>query len=74
MSSKITNPQIDQLYDEALKAGAWEANFWEQAEAVTFSCTALTMCSTRWLPAWSRQEDSWRTGILNCAAPELGGG
>ncbi|MCC3671664.1 GHMP kinase, partial [Terrisporobacter mayombei] len=26
MSSKITNPQIDQLYDEALKAGALVGN------------------------------------------------
>ena len=47
MSSKITNPQIDMLYDEAIKAGPWEESSLEPAAAVIFSCTAHTMCATR---------------------------
>ena len=73
MSSKITNPQIDQLYDEALKAGALGGKLLGAGGGGTYSCTVHTMCATRWLPVWNRQADSWRIGILNCGAPELGG-
>lgn len=36
MSSKITNPQIDELYDEAIKAGALGGKRLARAAAVIF--------------------------------------
>ena len=72
MSSKITNPQIDQLYDEALKAGALGGKLLGAGGGGYLLMYCPYNVLHKVLPAWSRQEDSWRTGILNCAAPRAG--
>ena len=54
MSSKITNPQIDQLYDEALKAGALgEQTSSRREKRVLTHVLSPIMCATRWLPVWN---------------------
>lgn len=43
MSSKISNPQIDTLYEEAKRPELWEESCWEQAAAGSFWFIALIM-------------------------------
>ena len=48
MSSKITNPQIDMLYDEAKKAGALGGKLLGAGGGGSFLCTAHTTLNIRW--------------------------
>ena len=53
MSSKITNPQVDALYNEAMAAGALGGKLLGAA-AATFLCIAPITCAIKWRPVWKR--------------------
>ena len=72
MSSKITNPQIDQLYDEALKAGALGGKLLGAGGGGYLLMYCPYNVRHKVAAVWSRQADSWRIGILNCGAPRAG--
>ncbi len=72
MSSKITNPQIDMLYDEAIKAGALGGKLLGAGGGGYLLMYCPYNVRHKVAAVWSRQEASWQTGILNCAEPRAG--
>ena len=72
MSNKISNPQIDELYAEALKAGALGGKLLGAGGGGYLLMYCPYNVRHKWQPAWSPWADSWLTGILNCAVPRAG--
>ena len=58
MSSKITNPQIDELYDEAKKAGALGGKLLGAGGGGFLLMYCPYNVNTRWRPAWRQSADS----------------
>ena len=73
MSNKISNPQIDELYAEALKAGALGGKLLGAGGGGYL----LMYCPYNVRHKVAARmgvhgADSWLTGILNCAVPRAG--